>query len=204
MFSNDSTHIVWARVRNGMISVWNGGEEILFKHAYGRIVGISYKMDEWNGTEFERVLVHLVHDDERWILSMRTDSQYFRTMCNYLVTAGAQGVLYESLRFAPTMNEKAGKKYSALYISHGDKFLHAYYRTGKPFGINDKHIAGLPDPNTIEIGGRTVYDFTPQVEFYKAFLSRHFSPGWGDSEAKPTPADAFTAAPLEDPDDLPF
>ncbi|NDC96495.1 hypothetical protein EB077_14415, partial [bacterium] len=97
--------------------------------------------------------------------------------------------------FAPTMSEKAGKKYSALYISHADKFLRAYYREGVP---------GLPGPGTAQIGGRTVYDFTPQVEFYKQFLARHFSPGWGDSEAKPTPADAFTAAPLEDPDDLPF
>lgn len=195
MFSNDSPHIVWARVRNGMLAVWNGKEEILFRHAYGRIVGISYKLDEWNGTEFEIVLVHLVHDGERWILSMRTDSMYFRTMCNYLVTAGADGVLGDPLRFAPTMSEKAGKKYSALYVGHGDKFLRAYYRAGSP---------GLPEPVTAQIGGRTVYDFTPQVEFYKAFLARHFSPGWGDSEAKPTPADAFTAAPLEDPDDLPF
>jgi hypothetical protein len=93
MFSNDSPHIVWAKVRNGWLAVWNGKEEILFRHAYGRIVGVSYKMDEWNGNEFEIVLVHLVHDGERWILSMRTDSQYFRTMCNYLYTASAEGVL---------------------------------------------------------------------------------------------------------------
>jgi hypothetical protein len=46
-----------------------------------------------------------------------------------------------------------------------------------------------------------VYDFTPQVEFYKKFLSIHFSPGWGDAPAAPAPAPVIPM-PDEDPDDL--
>jgi hypothetical protein len=197
MFTNDVPSIIWARVRNGEIVVWNGREELKFRHAYGRIRGVAYKMDEWNGQAYELCLVHLTHDGERWILSLRTDSQYFRSMCNYLYTAESLGVLGDPLRFAPVITEANGKNYSHLYISHGDKYLRGYF--GKNAG------QGLPAPLKIDVAGRTVYDFSPITTFYKEFLARHFSPGWGEPTADAMP-EAFQVPPppADDPDDLPF
>lgn len=198
MFSNDVPHIVWAKVRNGKLVVWTGKEEMEFRHAYGRIVGIAYKVDEWNGQEFELVLVHLVHDGERWILSMRTDSQYFRSMVNYLFTAFTEGVLSDPLRFAPHVIEKDGKKYSAMYVSSGDKYLRAYFGRNAGQGLPEPIVTTLPN-------GKKYWDFSPQTKFYKEFLAQHFTAGWGDAPEDPTPTSSvLIPPPAEDPDDLPF
>jgi len=196
MFTNDIPHIVWARVRNGSLVVWTGKEEISFRHAYGRIRGVAYKMDEYNGQLYEICLLHLVHEGDRWILSLRTDSQYFRSMCNYLYTAAGLGVLGEPLRFAPSFTEKNGKKYSAIYVSHGEKYLKAHF--------NATNMGALPQPVTALIGGRTVYDFSPLTNFYKEFLAQHFTQGWGEPIEPLAAAGVNIPAPEEDPDDLPF
>ena len=196
--TSESPHIYWARVRGGSISVWNGTENIKYKSITGRIAGVYFKQDEYNALPYEVALFYLIYDTERWIMSMRVDSQYFRTLCNYLHTAMVDGLLSMPLKFTPGMNEKDGKRYAAVYVSvpNDGPWIRAYFRAGASI---------LPPPNVTELGGRKIYDWTPQNEYYKEWLRTNFAGGFDQEGTKITDIiPAPPPEPSEDPDDLPF
>lgn len=194
----ESPRVYWARVRNGRFSIWDGRQEVDFKHLNGRICGIYFKNDEYNGTSYEIALFHLIFEDERWIMSVRVDSQYFRTLCNYLHSVQAAGKLHETLTFSPMLDEKEGRKFSALYVSQGQKYFRAHF--------TQTSGRSADQPIVHEVGGRKIYDWTPVNDFYKAFLTSNFSAGWDGvkHETEPAPASLDIPPPPEDPDDLPF
>jgi hypothetical protein len=197
--SNESPLIHWARVRNGQITVWNGNETVRFKKISGKINGVYFKSDEYNALPYEVALFHLTFQDERWILSMRVDSQYFRTLCNYLHTLFADGRHTQTLTFTPAMNEKDGKRYAAVYLSiyapPGEKemMIRAYFRTEGSI---------LPPPIITELGGRKLYDWTPVNDYYKEWLKTNFPAGYDGGTTQIM--EQLPPPPSDDPDDLPF
>lgn len=186
--------IYWARVRNGALAVWNGKEEQIFYRLKGRLIGVYFKSDEWNGQTFELCLFHIQYQDERWIMSVRVDSQYFRTLCNYLHTCYAEGCHREELTFAPALTEKDGKKFTAIYVQNGrGNWVRSYFSKG----------SALPAPLVTQVANKTFYDWTPVNAYYTTWLKTNFPSGWGDA-AETAIVEIVPPPPADDPDDLPF
>ncbi len=189
----DSPLIYWARVRNGALAVWDGKEEREYKRLKGKLIGVYFKDDEFNGVKFEICLFHVQYQDERWIMSIRVDSQYFRTLCNYLHSCFADGIIREELTFCPALTEKDGKKFTAVYVQDArGRWVRSY------FGPK----SALPAPITTELAGRKLFDWSPVNSYYRTWLSTNFPQGWGDAAS--TTVTEVIPPPPDDPDDLPF
>lgn len=190
----ESPVIFWARVRNGALVVWDGKEERTYARIRGVVRGVYFKDDEYNGQPYQIALFHIQYQDEKWIMSVRVDSQYFRTLCNYLHTCYADGYLSEELTFAPALAEKDGKKYTAIYVMNArGQWVRSY------FGQN----SALPQPLVTELAQKKYFDWSPVNGYYVAWLKSTFPAGWGDA-ANAAITGVIPPPPAEDPDDLPF
>lgn len=185
--------IFWAKVKNGILQVWDGKHIHEFKTLSGKIVGIYFKDEEYNGTKYELALFHVIYMDERWIMSVRVDSQYFRSLCNYLHTCKDMGIHNDELIFCPSYSEREGKKWTSIYIQQkNERWVKSY-----------KHELELPYiPKITEAGNRKIYDWTNLNNYYKNWLLSQYGHGW-DRIVNVIP-DVEIIPPPDDPDDLPF
>lgn len=187
---NQAPTIYWARVRNGMLVVWDGKQEIEFRRLTGKIVGVVYKEDEYAHRTYELALLHVLYQDERWIFSMRVDSQYFRTLCNYLHTCKDEGIHMDELIFCPSYSEKDGKKWTAIYIQQKNERWVRSWKHELPYL-----------PSVSESNGKKIYDWTVVNNYYKNWLLNEYGTGW---QSIHNIVPDSVEPPPDDPDDLPF
>jgi hypothetical protein len=191
--TNDRAQIHWARVANGAFMYWNGTETIKFSKLTGKIIGVTFRMNTYNGTDYETALIMTDYQGERWVFSVRTDSQYFRSLVNYLMFADQEGKLFETLEFCPrTKTDQHGRTFNKLFVAlKGGYFLKQWFTVGDPKNI--------PQAIKHDIGGKIVWIWTAQDEYLKNWLLDKFN---GNVHGERQPAEQ---PPLEEnPDDLPF
>lgn len=198
---NDQLPIYWASIKNGKFQIYHNGEISQTSRLRGTIVGYHFKDDEYDNRKFRICLLHTIYADEKTIIAIRTDSGYFRTLCNYLTSAKAQGRERKEMIFSPMLDEKTGKKITACFLQ--DAELGNWYRA-----FHTKETATLPQPIPRQLNGVNVWDWQPVIEFYENFISTTYAVGWNDiglQELPPlvkSPTDYHVATTY--PDDLPF
>jgi hypothetical protein len=189
--------IYWAGIKAGKFEIYHNGEISSANRLRGRIVGQYMKDDEYNGKKFRICLLHTVYEDERTIISVRTDSGYFRTLCNYLASAKAQNRQNALFIFSPSLKEQDGKKIAALFLQ--DAELLGWYKA-----FHTKETKTLPQPLAVQVNGQNVWDWTPITNFYEQFIKDTFLQGWGSDQQPTAPAPVMQPMNLADADDLPF
>lgn len=190
--------IYWASIKQGKFEVYYNGVVSGASRLRGQIVGHYMKEDEYQGKKFRLCLLHTICEDEKTVISVRTDSGYFRTLCNYLASAKAQNRQGAQFIFSPSLQEKEGKKIAAVFLQ--DAELKNWYKA-----FHTRDTGTLPQPAQIKINGQTVLDWTPITEFYEQFISSTYGNGWGSDHS--TASLIYTPPVLladENPDDLPF
>jgi hypothetical protein len=189
--------IYWASIKTGKFQIYHNGKILSANRLRGRIVGQYMKDDEYNGKKFRICLLHTFYEDERTIISIRTDSGYFRTLCNYLASAKAKGRQNAIFIFSPSLKEQDGKKIAALFLQ--DAELLGWYKA-----FYTKETKTLPQPLAVPVNGQNVWDWTPITNFYEQFVKDTFPRGWGSDQEQITTASIIQPMAMDDPDDLPF
>lgn len=189
----EAPKIYWAKVRNGLLQVWDGKHIHEFRRLTGKIVGIYFKEEEYSGTNYELALFHITYQDERWIMSVKLDSQYFRTLCNYLHSCKDIGINHDELIFCPSYSERDGKKWTAIYIQQkNERWIKSFRHELQPPFI----------PSVTEAGNKKIYDWSGLNNYYKNWLMSEYGHGW-EKHNNNVP-DETIVPPPDDPDDLPF
>jgi hypothetical protein len=196
---NELGPMYWASIKNGRFSVYDRGTVHEYIKIRGQIVGQYMKDDEYQGKKYRICLLHTVYEGERCIISVRTDSGYFRTLCNYLSYAKQWRREHAVFLFAPSYKEQDGKKISALFVQdvETNKWLKQ---------LHTKETGTLPAPKLVRINNADVWDWSDVVTFYEQFIISTYPQGWPDDiePARPTMPAELADVPAADPDDLPF
>lgn len=164
--NNERSQLFWAEVKNGCLNVWDGEKNVTYKEITGQITGVKFKKGTFNDNEFHFALFQLSYLDERWIMSVRVDSYYFRSLCSYLMTAWTEGKLLDPLIFSPFQSDKDGRKVSSIFVKDPEK------NWFKSIAVTDQAIKiKLPQPIKHETADKIIYDWTPVNQFYKNWLT---------------------------------
>lgn len=195
------TPVYWASIKAGKFEIYKDGQKFTAGRIAGRIVGQYMKDDAYEGRKFRICLLHTAYDSERCIIAVRTDSGYFRTLCNYLTSAQRIGKANSTFIFSPSYKEDNGKKIAALFLQDADS--QHWYKAA-----HTKETQTLPQPRQVQINGATVWDWSPVVEFYERFMTATYPQGWPDPGTEYKyhihPLDLNQAPIINDADDLPF
>lgn len=168
--NNERSQLYWATVKNGSLSVFDGEKILTFREITGQITGVKYKQDTYQGIDYELALFKLSFMEERWVMSVKVDSYYFRSLCSYLMTAWTEGKLLSPLIFSPYQSEKNGYKVSSIFVKDPEKNWY------KSIAVTDQAIKiKLPQPIKHQAGEKIVYDWTPVNTFYKNWLTNTIS-----------------------------
>jgi len=196
---NELGPMYWASIKNGKFSVYDRGMVHEYTKIRGQIVGQYMKDDEYQGKKYRICLLHTVYEGERCIISVRTDSGYFRTLCNYLSSAKAAGRENAVFVFAPSYKEQDGKKIAALFLQDAE-----FSNWFKAF--HTKETGTLPAPKIVRVNNTDVWDWSETVTFYERFIISTYPQGWPNdpAPARPTIPAELADVPPADPDDLPF
>jgi hypothetical protein len=175
-FETKKDKIHWVKVKDGHLCYWDGEKELVFDEMEGIITDIFFKDDEYQGRKFTLAMFTMYFDAEKYILSLNTDSSYFRSFCNYLRSAD----LTKNIVIRPKITEDDGKKKYSIFLQQEGKWLKAYY--------TKLHPGDFPQLIVIETAGKIVYDNTLQIAFWKQWLINTFGNKISENN----------------PDDLPF
>ena len=120
-------------------------------------------MDEYQGKTYELAKITIGYIGEIYVIQMRTDSGYFRGFCNSLKSGNHK----DEITIKPSsIKNESGKTATTCFIQQNGKFLKHFY--------TKDNLGDLPPLDKIEFKGKTQYDNTKQIAFWKNWLSSLF------------------------------
>jgi len=180
-FETEKEKLYWIRIKDGKFVYWNGKQEIFYDEMKGQIISYYIKENEYNGQKFEECIFTIMCESEKYLLSFRVDSSYFRIFCNYLPNLD----LNENVLIKVKMDIIQNKKKGAIFVKQFEKWIKAFY-------VKD-NMKDYPGPKIIDLGQKVIYDNTDQINYWKAYLSNRFKM-----------QQIVHNIEENDPDDLPF
>lgn len=146
----------------------NGEDSIeLYENLTGRIVGVQFKDESYNGQDFLVAVFEIVDNVDTYLLQIRVDSGYFRTLCNSLKSGDVNRIVKLSAMFT----DAGGKTKTVMFVKQDGKTL-------KHFHTQDK-LGDLPPLEKVTYKGKERYDGTNQQKYWMDWLS---SINFGDKE----------------------
>jgi len=135
-----------------------------YKSVEGVIRKVVFNHEEYEGNKIEKAKFYINSVGELLILQMRTDSGYFRGLCNSLRSSSN---IKEMLEIQPYFSKQDGKpKTTCFVIQNGAALKHFF---------NKNNIGDFPQLETHEFKGKIMYDGTKQIEYWKNWLIQSFS-----------------------------
>lgn len=186
--------LIFVNIKEGRLYVKPKDSEIQFFDALsGTITKVEFADEEFNGSKFERAKFTIVDGDDKYLLQIRTDSGYFRGLCNSL----RSGNPTEPLRISASYKEDAnGKPQTTCFVQqNGQTLKHTFTKLNQ---------GDLPQLEQITFKGQSVWDGSKQVTYWKNWLK---SINWKHEAIVPQTIKAEIPEPsaiTEPIDDLPF
>jgi len=154
----------FVNIKEGRLVIKNKAGEI---EAFASIKGIIYKIefieDEFKGKKYEKAQMFIKSDDQFFILQMRTDSGYFRGLCNSLKS----GNPLKEVTISPSCKESEnGKSQTTCFVNQDGKYLKHFFT--KEFSGKNGDI--LPQLERVEFKGDVHYDNSKQIAYWKDWL----------------------------------
>jgi hypothetical protein len=127
----------------------------------GIIERVEFLTETYEGKNVEKAKFYVNAIGELFILQVKTNSGYFRGLCNSLASATSPK---ETLKIIPSFKkDEKGKPKSTCFVEQNGKFLkHAFTK---------ENMGELPDLDKVTFKGEVQYDNTKQIEFWKNFLN---------------------------------
>lgn len=192
--NNSGTNLTYVNISNGSLVIKNSNKEAeSYTDITGKIYSVKFKMDRYNEKDFEVAQFYIIDGSQKYCLQMRTDSGYFRTLCNSIKS----GITHEELNLKPFIDDKEGKKKTVIFVKQNDKTLKHYH--------TQQNMGELPPIRKVTFKGKEQWDGTDQIEYWKNWL---LAQRW--HKLKEEAAENIKSQnekpdqDLEIPDDLPF
>jgi hypothetical protein len=189
LIKEERKSVIFVNIKDGKFVVKNKkGEPEIYDALQGILSRVDFKMDEYQGKTYELAKVTINYVGEIYVIQMRTDSGYFRGFCNTLKS----GNYKDEITIKPSsVKNESGKTITTCFIQQNGKFLKHFY--------NKDNIGDLPPLDKIEFKGKTQYDNSKQIAFWKNWLSSLFEQNTPKQSPKLQDEDFEDYA-----DDLPF
>lgn len=193
--NNSAGNLTYVNISKGSLIIKNANKQAeSYTDITGKIYSIKFKMDRYNDNDFEVAQIFLIDKENRYCLQMRTDSGYFRTLCNSLKS----GVTYEEVNLRPYIENKDGKTKTVIFVKQNDKTLKHFH--------TQQNMGELPTIRKVTFKGKEQWDGSDQIEYWKNWL---LSQRWfqlSNQDSKPEKVDKAKNEDdlLEIPDDMPF
>ena len=158
--NNNEGKITYVNISSGRLYTKEKDKQpVYFTDIDGTITKVDFKMEEYQGKHFEVARISLVDKDDKYILQMRVDSGYFRGFCNSPKT----GDPLSKINIAPSYKEKDGKPQTTCFVKQNGKALkHAHTL---------ENMGDLPKVNQVTFKGKTEWDGTEQINYWKNWLT---------------------------------
>jgi hypothetical protein len=192
--NNSAGNLIYVNISKGSLIIKNSNKEIeQYTDITGKIYSVKFKMDRYNDKDFEVAQIFLIDKEQRYCLQMRTDSGYFRTLCNSLKS----GKSNEELNIRPFIDDKDGKTKTVMFVRQFDKTLKHYHTS--------QNMGELPSLRKVVFKGKEQWDGTDQIEYWKNWM---LSQNWFKLKNEDVKTEKVETnhkkLDLEIPDDLPF
>jgi len=189
LIKEERKSVIFVNIKDGKFVVKNKkGEPEIYDALQGVISRVDFKMDEYQGKTYELAKITIGYIGEIYVIQMRTDSGYFRGFCNSLKSGNHK----DEITIKPSsIKNESGKTATTCFIQQNGKFLKHFY--------TKDNLGDLPPLDKIEFKGKTQYDNTKQIAFWKNWLSSLFEPHTPKQTPKIQDEDFEEFA-----DDLPF
>jgi hypothetical protein len=160
LINEERKGVIFLNIKEGkLVSKKETGEIETFDGVKGILTRIEFVKDEYEGRAFEKARITLRYRDDVYMLQMKLDSGYFRGFCNSLKSGNPKEEIY--IKPSLTKDEQ-GRNNATCFVKQGNSFLkHAYTKN---------NMGDLPELKVVTFGGKTLYDNTEQVGFWKKWL----------------------------------
>jgi hypothetical protein len=160
LVNEEKKGVIFLNIKEGkLVSKKENGETESFDGVRGTLIKIEFVKDEYEGRTFEKARIMIKYQDDVYLLQMKLDSGYFRGFCNSLKSGNPKEEIY----IKPSLSkDEQGRNNSTCFVKQGNSFLkHAYTKN---------NMGDLPELKVVNFGGKTLYDNTEQVAFWKNWL----------------------------------
>jgi hypothetical protein len=159
---NQNLNATYVNIKEGaLVTKTKDGVLESYDSLEGIIEKVEFITEEYEGKKIEKAKFFVNAIGELFILQIKTNSGYFRGLCNSLASATAPK---DMLKIVPSLKkDDKGKPKSTCFVGQNGKFLkHAFTK---------ENMGGLPDLDKVTFKGEVQYDNTKQIEFWKNFLN---------------------------------
>lgn len=162
---NTNEKVTYVGIKEGKLVVKQLDKTLKeYKAIEGIIRKVVFNQEEYEGNKFEKAKFYINAVGEMLILQMRTDSGYFRGLCNSLRSSNN---IKEMLEIQPYFSKQDGKpKTTCFVIQNGVALKHFF---------NKNNIGDFPQLETHDFKGKIMYDGSKQIEYWKNWLTQTFS-----------------------------
>jgi hypothetical protein len=160
LVNEEKKGVIFLNIKEGkIVSKKENGETESFDGVRGTLIKIEFVKDEYEGRTFEKARIMIKYQDDVYLLQMKLDSGYFRGFCNSLKSGNPKEEIY----IKPSLSkDEQGRNNATCFVKQGNSFLkHAYTKN---------NMGDLPELKVVNFGGKTLYDNTEQVAFWKNWL----------------------------------
>jgi hypothetical protein len=160
LVNEEKKGVIFLNIKEGkLVSKKENGETESFDGVRGTLIKIEFVKDEYEGRTFEKARIMIKYQDDVYLLQMKLDSGYFRGFCNSLKSGNPKEEIY----IKPSLSkDEQGRNNATCFVKQGNSFLkHAYTKN---------NMGDLPELKVVNFGGKTLYDNTEQVAFWKNWL----------------------------------
>lgn len=155
----NSGSLIYLNIKEGKIVYKDqSGEKQTCDSVSGLITKVEFANEEYQGNTFEKAKIIITDADEKFMLQMRTDSGYFRGLCNSLRSGNPTG----RVKISPSYSETDGKKQTTCFVQQDGAWLKHYF--------NKNNQGDLPNLEKIQFKGKDQWDGTKQIEYWKNWL----------------------------------
>ena len=159
---NQNLNATYVNIKEGaLVTKTKDGVLESYDSLEGVIEKVEFITEQYEGKNIEKAKFYVNAIGELFILQIKTNSGYFRGLCNSLASATAPK---DMLKIVPSLKkDDKGKPKSTCFVGQNGKFLkHAFTK---------ENMGELPDLDKVTFKGEVQYDNTKQIEFWKNFLN---------------------------------
>jgi len=149
--TNNTDNIMFLNINKGLF-VKSINKDETYKRLTGLITGVFFKKDFYKTQEYDLAMFTIEDGEEKYILSMKCNTQYFKAMCNSMKS----GDIHDPYTLEPSYNERENK--ATVFVSQNGKTLKWSHTRENP-GV-------MPLAESFEANGKVIWDSTKQVQFW--------------------------------------